>query len=216
MNARKLKPADIVEAVRSDIMAGRLVPGDALVQDDLANRYGVSRIPIREALKRLEAEGLVDVTFGGGTVVHSPDRDEISEIFEIRLQLEPHVLRLSLARLGPRDFEIAETAIEQLQTLEPSVSIGEADRIFHDAIYAGADRPLHMEMIRMLQARVAGLFATAATSATKAIFEEDLKALLEVVRRGDEKEASGRLVRQLIRMRENLIAASEPAPVHFK
>lgn len=213
MESRRLKPADIVQAVRADIMSGLLRPGDALIQDNLAKHYGVSRIPIREALKHLEAEGLVDVIYGGGTVVHSPDRAEISEIFEIRLQLEPHVLRLSLERLGPRDFEAAEAAILLLQQPERRISIGEIDQRFHDAIYAGADRPLHLNQIRQLRTRIAGLYATIATSATEAIFEEDLKALLAVIRNGDEKEASGRLVRQLIRTREALVAAIDPAGV---
>ncbi|WP_264601687.1 GntR family transcriptional regulator [Rhodobium gokarnense] len=210
MDARKLKPADIVEAVRSDIMAGILKPGAALIQDTLARRYGVSRIPIREALRRVEAEGLIDVVYGGGTFVHVPDTSEIAEVFEIRLQLEPHVLRLSMPRLGPRDFEAAETAIGLLREEGGGLSIGEIDRRFHDAIYAGADRPLHMETIRTLQARLAGLLATAMTPASVAVLEEDMKAILDVIRKGDEKEASGRLVRQLIRTRENLISASEP------
>jgi len=209
MALRKPKPADIVDALRADIMRGVLEPGAALIQDTLAKRYGVSRIPIREALRRVEADGLIDVTYGGGTVVHTPSREEIAEMFEIRLQLEPHVLRISLPRLGPRDFEAAEGAIKLLQSETTTASVGEIERRFYQSIYAGADRPIHMEMIRTLQMRLAGLLATRTSSATKAVLEEDLKALLGVIRSGEEKEASGRLVRQLIRSRENLIEASK-------
>lgn len=206
MAPRKPKPGDLADALRGDIATGVLEPGAILVQDTLAKRYGVSRIPIREALKQLETEGLVDIAFGDGSTVHSPDRKEVAEIFELRIHLEPYVLRLAVPRLGPRDFEAAEAALDGLRAPAAAAPATVLDWQFHDALYAGADRPLHVRIIRDLRLRLSGLANQVAIDGSRASLVADLDEFLQLVRRGDEKEAAGRLVRHLIRARETLLA----------
>ena len=118
---RKLRTDEIAHAIKADIAQGFYPIGEPLIQETLAKRYGVSRIPVREALKTLAAEGVIDIHPGAGTYVSAPSSEEIVEIFEIRVQLEPHLLRQSIPRLGPRDFEAAEAALTDMGRLNGDV-----------------------------------------------------------------------------------------------
>ncbi len=84
------------EALRAAISSGELAPGLQLRQDELAARFGTSRIPVREALRQLEAEGFVTFLPNRGAVVSDLSIDEVIELLEIRIALECHALRLAI------------------------------------------------------------------------------------------------------------------------
>src|SRR5581483_6225390 len=85
--ARRSLPQAIYLALREAILAGRYQPGEALRQESLAKEFEASRVPVREALNRLEAEGIVILRPRRGFVVASLDVGEIEEIFELRMVL---------------------------------------------------------------------------------------------------------------------------------
>ncbi len=85
----RLASGRVIDTLREAILAGRLSPGSRVRQEELAEEFGISRIPVREALRRLEAEGLVVLVPNSGAWVAKLDRAECVEIYRIREQIEP-------------------------------------------------------------------------------------------------------------------------------
>src|SRR5262245_22263850 len=95
-------------------MAGVLPEGQQLRQEALAADLGVSRIPVREALRQLEAEGFVAIESHRGAVVSKLSLDEIIELFELRIRLEGWLLALAIPEMGVDDLEKAGAALEAM------------------------------------------------------------------------------------------------------
>lgn len=204
---RKPRPDSVAQAIKLDIEQGFYPIGQPLIQEALARRYGVSRIPVREALKTLAAEGVVEIHPGAGTFIAVPSAAEIAEMFEIRVQLEPHLLRLSVPRLGPRDYEAAEAALEAMAADDQPGAIAGHDGAFHEALFAGIGRPMHVRILRALRARTASLYADESFwTGRRAASLDEHRAILEAVRDGRDKDASSLLIRHLMRAREALAA----------
>jgi DNA-binding GntR family transcriptional regulator len=123
----------------------------ALRQDALAVELGVSRIPVREALAQLEAEGLVRLEPHRGAFVTALAPDEVAELFEMRAVLEPALLRKAIPRQTPADLAEAAGALE---AFDAALATGDADRWgelnwrFHEALYRPAARS---RMLRLVQ-----------------------------------------------------------------
>lgn len=145
------------DALREKILGGEVREGERLLQDALAEEYGVSRIPVREALRQLEAEGLVTFYPHRGAVVSSFSLEEISELFELRALLEPDVLRRAVPRLRPEDFRRAQQILDEydvaLRRREPA-KYGPLNREFHFTLYAPARRLQSMEVLDNLYQRL--------------------------------------------------------------
>src|SRR5690349_12758377 len=142
----------VAEKLREKILRGEIQEGDQLRQDAIAQEFAVSRIPVREALRQLEAEGLITIVPHRGAVVPLLSTEEIEELFEMRAILEPVVLRASVPHLTEEDFSKAE---EILRTYDAALrnegDISEWGRLnwqFHSTLYAGANRPQFMGVIR--------------------------------------------------------------------
>lgn len=128
---------DVADALREDILAGRLAPGQRIVQDEIADRLGVSRIPVREGLRMLESDGLVVLRSSSGAWVATMTVKDCVIAYEIRERLEPLVLAESLPRLGPgqvRRLEEIQEAIEANSDVEEFLRL---DREFHWTTYEG-------------------------------------------------------------------------------
>ncbi|WP_308466926.1 GntR family transcriptional regulator [Rathayibacter soli] len=93
------------EALREDILRWRLAPGTVLGESEQSARLGISRTPLREAITRLAAEGLVDTAHGRAGVVTAVSPDNLVELFELREALETQASRLAARRRGPHVFE---------------------------------------------------------------------------------------------------------------
>ena len=142
----------VAEKLREKIVHGDIQEGEQLRQDAIAQEFAVSRIPVREALRQLEAEGLITIVPHRGAVVSLLSCDEIEELFEIRAVLEPEVLRVSIPNLKEDDFARAEQILETYDTaLGDEGDVSEWGRLnwqFHSTLYAGANRPQFMNVIR--------------------------------------------------------------------
>ncbi|MGB7668607.1 MAG: GntR family transcriptional regulator, partial [Candidatus Acidiferrales bacterium] len=102
----------VADKLRGMIIHGDVQEGEQLRQDAIAADFQVSRIPVREALRQLEAEGLIKIVAHRGAVVSALSADEIEELFDIRALLECAVLKVSIPNLTEADFEKAESILE--------------------------------------------------------------------------------------------------------
>lgn len=144
----------VAEKLRDKIVRGELQEGEQLRQDAIANEFQVSRIPVREALRQLEAEGLITIILHRGAVVSSLSPTDILEVFQMRALLEAEVLRTSIPNLREEHFRAAEKILrrydEALWSEEGVASWGRLNWEFHSTLYAGAERPQFMSVIRTL------------------------------------------------------------------
>nr|WP_269137590.1 GntR family transcriptional regulator [Pseudomonas sp. PGPR40] len=125
----------IEETLRAAILDGRIPCGIALRQQDLADLFGVSRMPVREALRQLEAQSLLNVIAHKGAVVAPLVQGDAAETYELRILLESEALRRSIPQLEAADFEQATRYIEELETEHDYTEIGRLNRLFHMALY---------------------------------------------------------------------------------
>src|ERR1700693_4166890 len=103
----------VADKLRDQIIRGEIGEGTQLRQDAIATQYQVSRIPVREALRQLDAEGLIAIVPNRGAVVPALSPDDIEELFAIRALLEPEVLELSIPHLLQEDFSEAEAVLRK-------------------------------------------------------------------------------------------------------
>ncbi len=104
----------VYDTIREAIQSGRYGPGRRLVADELAQELGTSRMPVREALRRLEVVGLVSITPHRGAVVSEVSAGEIVEIYHIRAVLEGLAARLAAPHLGPADFDRLNVLVDEM------------------------------------------------------------------------------------------------------
>lgn len=141
------------EALRERILRGVYADDTPLRQDALAAELGVSRIPIREALRQLEAEGLVVFNPHRGAVVSSLSVDEIEELFELRAQIESDLVRRAVVRTKTEHVSRAKEILKAYESAFRTGEVGEWGKLnweFHSTLYAPADRPFTMAIIQRL------------------------------------------------------------------
>lgn len=142
-----------VDALRERILRGDFPEGEPLRQDAVAEELGVSRIPVREALRQLEAEGLVSFSPHRGAIVSSLSLAEIEELFELRADIEADLLRRAIPKMSREQLDRASHVVEEFQA---ALRSGEADKWgalnwhFHAALYAPAERNLTMGVLQKL------------------------------------------------------------------
>jgi DNA-binding GntR family transcriptional regulator len=140
----------VVDMLRDEILRGVLPAGSALKQAELAERFGVSRIPIREALFQLEAEGLVKMEPHKGGVVAGFALDELADVFELRALLEPRLLRASIPRLQAADHSLIDefdAAFAHAVASHDIAQWGKLNAQFHLALYGRANLPKTQAMV---------------------------------------------------------------------
>ncbi|MFF3905381.1 GntR family transcriptional regulator [Streptomyces sp. NPDC001848] len=147
----------VLATLRQEIIAGRLRPGDRLVERDLAERFGVSRVPVREAIRALVAEGFVLFETPRRTVVRRLTPTDVKELFELREALEVYAAGLASARASEKDLmELAEL----LDQAAAATAAGDAETItdintrFHDRILAMAGNSLLISVMEPVDGRL--------------------------------------------------------------
>jgi DNA-binding GntR family transcriptional regulator len=141
------------EALRERILRGLYADDTPLRQDALASELGVSRIPIREALRQLEAEGLVVFNPHRGAVVSSLSVDEIDELFELRAQIESDLVRRAVLATTAEHISRAREILKAYEAAFRDAEVGEWGKLnweFHSTLYAAAERPFTMAIIQRL------------------------------------------------------------------
>lgn len=177
-------------ALRQGILSGTLVGGMPLRQDELATALGVSRMPLREALRQLEAKALVEFHPHRGAVVASITADDAADISAIRHALEPAALALSLPHLTAADFALADELIADMDAETDPGRMGELNRRFHMTLYARAGRPRLLALTEQhLAAADRYLRFQFAALEYQTRSQAEHRALLAACRAGDEATA---------------------------
>jgi DNA-binding GntR family transcriptional regulator len=144
----------VFDALRQAIIKGDVKEGEHLRQDEIARAFNISRIPVREALLKLEQHGLVRAQRYKGAVVSTLSFDEASEIFAFRALLEPEVIRQAVPRMTPEVLAEARTCCEAFAQSTDPMQWGDLNRRFHSTLYAASGLPYHMEMLNNAMDRV--------------------------------------------------------------
>lgn len=142
-----------LEEVRERILHGDYAEGEPLRQDALAAELGVSRIPVREALRQLEAEGLVTFSPHVGAVVSSFSLDEIREVFELRAVIEADLLRRAFPHLTAEEVNRAEGVLDEYEAALAAGDVrawGTLNWQFHSTLYLPARHPLSINIVQQL------------------------------------------------------------------
>ncbi|HZU64474.1 MAG TPA: GntR family transcriptional regulator [Novosphingobium sp.] len=138
-------PETLYQAVREAILDGRFAPGAELRQEVLARQYGVSRVPLREALSRLQADGLIELRPRRGFAVAELDVVEIIELFELRMVVEQHALEVAARMRSEADLREIEALLVQMEEIEAHTPGNfpewlDLNRRFHHRLVACAGR----------------------------------------------------------------------------
>src|SRR5665811_144214 len=132
----------IAQGLRRAILEGEFSPGERIRQEVIAERFGASRLPVREALRILQSDGLVTLIANSGAWVSQLDERECAESYEIRERLEPLLLRESMPVLTAADFMRLHELADQLETESWVETFLRLDREFHLLTYSGAHAAL--------------------------------------------------------------------------
>ncbi len=144
----------VFTTLRQAILKGELLPGERLMEIQLAEKMGVSRTPIREAIRKLEREGLVIMVPRKGAEVAGISEKMLRDVLEVRMTLEKLALRLAFKRQGTDLIEKLEAAEQTFQDAiegEKLIDMAEADEHFHFLIYEAADNDKLRELLNSLK-----------------------------------------------------------------
>lgn len=137
----------VTRKLREEILRGHLQPGERIVQETVARRYGTSRLPVREALRHLVTEGFVVHQRDVGARVASIDRRELIEVYKIRELLEPEMVRAAVPQLQPREIEDMHRLILKSEECQSDLSeYLKFDRQFHFIILKAAGMPRFLKI----------------------------------------------------------------------
>jgi len=156
-DVRKTRAEELRAQLADDIVRGILIPGQTLDEMELARRFGVSRTPVREAIRQLAASGLVDTRPHRGAVVARPSHERILGMFEAMAELEALCAGVAAERMTAGERYALEAVHEQLRVLIQSGDpqrYHEVNEAFHATIYAGAHNDYLAEMTLATRTRV--------------------------------------------------------------
>jgi len=182
----------VAEALREAITTGQLRGNQPLPQDEIAAQFKVSHIPVREALRQLEAEGLVTYQANRGATVTALTPGEITEIYEIRSILETAALRRAVSHLSPEALARAGQILDRAERATDGAEWGSLDVEFHQVIYDLEDRPRLKELIEGLLRRVDRYWLSHGLMLKyRETFDREHRELLAAVASRDAEQAAG-------------------------
>ncbi|MCF3135937.1 GntR family transcriptional regulator [Streptomyces olivochromogenes] len=177
----------VLDAIKHRILTGQLPPGQALVETELAAQFGVSKTPVREALKTLAGTGLVVMSQYKGVTVRRVDADMAREVYDVRLLLEPEALRRAVRRGASLD-----AALDALTRADAATDTAErslANREFHRALYLPCGNPLLGRMLDEVRDQAA--LVSAVAWAAEPSWEREADEHREILRLALEGDADG-------------------------
>jgi DNA-binding GntR family transcriptional regulator len=198
----------ITAALRAEILSGAIPPGERLRQDELATRFRTSRIPVREALRQLEAEALVIHDTHRGARVAPLTLDETLERMEIRMALECAALKLAVPDMSDLDFEHIEGILAEYDLAEDAAQWTRCNWAFHTALYAPCNRPTLLALIQANFANVDRFLRLRLSQATgKERPQIEHREMLAACRAGDASRAATLLEEHIAKSRKSLAAS---------
>jgi DNA-binding GntR family transcriptional regulator len=176
----------VLDKLRGAIEQQQLLPGERLVERDLCERLGVSRTSVREALRHLESEGLVEFADARGPRVTLLGPQEVRELFELRGALEGLVAQLFALKARAKDLRGLEKAFQTLEKATEQAALRSALQGFYDVLFAGCSNRYAALQCRQLQARLGYWQADAlAVETRRTQFQQHLQRLLAAAGEAD-------------------------------
>lgn len=198
----------VTQLLRQSLDHGRWAAGAPLRQEEIAAEFGVSRVPVREALFQLQAEGLVQMVPNKGMYVRTASAADLREWFRLRCLIETDVLVEAVPLHTPATLNRVETvqaALDKAQAVSDWIA---GDREFHEALYAPAQRPESLAIVRRLRHLVDRFYFARMKPGTRAQgWHEEHHALIRAVRRRDAKAAAKVLQEHLAHTERSALAA---------
>ena len=191
----------VFNTLRQAILRGELKPGERLMEIQLANKLGVSRTPIREAIRKLELEGLVLMIPRKGAEVAEITEKSLKDVLEIRRALEDLAVRLACEKITKEELKELKKAGDEFKKVLKSqdiTEVAEADVRFHDVIYMATDNPKLIQLLnnfreQMYRYRVEYLKIDEVRPQLLAEHDEIIKYITE----GNQEEASNVVCRHI-------------------
>ena len=140
----------VAAGIREAISGGVYAPGARLRQEEIAERFGASRVPVREALKELEAEGLVTLVANAGAWVSQLTLRECEEVYQTRERLEPLLMHYSAPNLTPENLDEMDALARAMAESDDLIEFLRLDREFHMLSYSGAETLMLGDLVRRL------------------------------------------------------------------
>lgn len=199
---------EAADILRSRILSGRLKAGEPIRQEHVAKELGVSRIPLREALSQLAAEGFVTLTAHKGAVVAPLSLAEVEELFELRLMLEDGLLARAIPHMGEGDFAMLDALIDESRAPDGLKRWGELNWRFHEAMYLPAGRPVTLKLLKRVHDNIDRYLRLEVATSTqgRARGYREHQELVELARARDIPGARALLARHIAATAENLTA----------
>ena len=209
-DARQIQTRDtvrtVVEVLREAIVSGLFKPGSPLRQDTIATELGTSKIPVREALRQLEAEGLVRFVTNKGAIVAPMSLLEMTELFELRSLLECEAIALAMPHLTSPSLEQARQILEEAEVESNVAHWGELNWRFHAALCSPAQRPYLLSILEKLHIhcdRYVRLYLSLTNSQPRSQAEH--RALLRACKKGNVAIAQ-QLLQEHLALAQQLLA----------
>lgn len=149
----------VVDTLRQAILSGLLAGGKRLVQAEIGEQLGVSTTPVREAMRELAAEGLIRFDPYRGAVVHTPTVDEVREVYELRLLLEPVAMRKVMVHITAAELARAGELQKKMEQVQDAAGWAMLNRGFHGALLEAARSPRLLAVIDRLVTDATGQVA---------------------------------------------------------
>lgn len=203
---RKTTVELVLDELRSRILSGVFAPGVPLRQEAIAEDLGVSRIPVREAIRLLSSEGLVDVQPHKGAFVSMISKNEVREFFDLRLRLEPWLLFEAVPKISEAELVRAEQIVKSMDTATAE-DWGTLNWQLHELLYAGADRPTALALVRGLHEKSERYFRFQVVNAPiRDQAHQEHRQLIDLCRHGQADKAQLVLERHIADAAEQILA----------
>jgi DNA-binding GntR family transcriptional regulator len=198
----------VAAGIRDAIAHGEYPPGSRLRQEEIAERFGASRVPVREALKALEAEGLVTLVANAGAWVSRLTLTECEEVYQTRERLEPLLLRHSAPHLRPDDLDRLEALATAMAATDDVGEFLRLDREFHMLSYSRADTLMLGDLVERLWNTTQPYrraYTMLADADTRRIMHDEHHLMVVALREGD-VEGAERTIEGHIRRTRRLLS----------
>ncbi|MEU7766722.1 GntR family transcriptional regulator [Nocardia sp. NPDC049190] len=211
LGQRRTTSDDVADALREAILQGRFEDGQELNQVAIAKHYGISRVPLREALRQLQAEGLVSARAHQRTVVVGLTVDRALEMIDIRIMLECYLLERALPHITAERIAELRTICDEMDHVTDHFEWLRRNREFHDKLYAPSEASFALEMSNQLSSRIGRYLYMWSGSGVERSTEagNEHRRILDAVAQRDARRAKLELEFHLMRTRENIIKLFE-------
>ncbi len=200
----------VFQTLRQAILRGEICPGERLMEIQLAQKPGVSRTPVREAIRMLELEGLVTTIPRRGAVVADITVSDLEDVLEVRLALEELAVRIVCKKLTQEQLkELKDLAAEFRETLNDDdvVKCAEADMKFHDAIYNATGNKRLIQILNNLREQMYRYrMEYLKDRNSHQILVREHAEILEALEQADEERALEATSRHIDRQKEHILA----------